>query len=130
MKPIGSWLVCRHYKEVCVFRGWVLIVATGLALHCLPADAETSCAVGFKPETSGFMLNPILDKLTVTSAKPVKAGDICPFLVDDEILKVNQQPVPGARALAVMRYWKSIKDGVAITFLVKRGSSVITLVTR
>lgn len=110
-------------------KGWVLVVACGLALLPMVARAGDSCAVGFKPETSGFALNPMLDRLTVTSAKPGKTGDACPLLVDDEILKVNHLAVPGARALAVMRYWKSIKAGAAITFVVKRGGQVVTVVS-
>jgi hypothetical protein len=89
-----------------------------------------ACAVGFKPETSGFALNPILKKLTVTSSKLEKSGDVCVLHVNDEILQVNSQLVPGARALAVMRYWKAIPDGTAITFVVRRDGSVAKVTTK
>ena len=92
--------------------------------------ASHACAVGFKPETSGFVLNPTLNKLTVTSSKLEKAGDTCLLHVNDEILQVNTQPVPGARALAVMRYWKGIPDGTATTFVVRREGSVIKVTTK
>lgn len=108
----------------------VLMVAAMLLMCSRPALAGNSCAVGFKPDTSGFPLNPVLDKLTVTSAKSATSDDVCLLQVADEILQVNQQPVPGARALTVMRYWKSLKDGALITFRVKRGGSILTLTTK
>ena len=106
----------------------VLLALCAAALAPLPVFAGNSCKVGFEPETSGFALNPMLDKLTVKSAKPGKPGDTCVLEAGDEILKVNEQPVQGARALKVMRYWKSLKDGATITFLVKRDGAIVTLV--
>ena len=99
------------------------------ALVALPLSAR-ACAVGFDPETSGFVLNPVLKKLTVTSSKIEKLGDVCFLHVKDEILQVNSQLVPGARALAVMRYWKAIPDGSAITFIVRRDGAVIKVTTK
>ena len=89
-----------------------------------------ACAVGFKPETEGFVLNPTLRKLTVTSSRPEKAGDACLLHVDDEILQVNSQSVPGSHALAVMRYWKAIPGGSAITFVVRRDGAIVKVTTR
>lgn len=108
-----------------------MVIIAGMFLACpQPARADDSCAVGFKPDTSGFLLNPILDKLTVISVKPATPKDVCVLRIHDEILQVNQQPVPGARALAVMKYWKSLKDGAPITFRVRRAGSVLTLMTK
>ena len=98
-------------------------------LLVLPLSSH-ACAVGFKPETSGFALNPILNKLTVTSSKLQKAGDTCLLHVNDEILQVNSQPVPGARALAVMRYWKSIPDGASVTYVVRRDGAVTKVISK
>jgi hypothetical protein len=98
-------------------------------LMILPLSTR-ACAVGFKPETSGFALNPTLNKLTVTSSKPEKPGDLCLLHVNDEILQVNSQLVPGARALSVMRYWKAIPDGSAITFVVRRDGAVTKVTTK
>ncbi|MEO6364643.1 MAG: hypothetical protein ABIO38_01120 [Luteimonas sp.] len=108
------------------------VVLAGLVLlFCPPTvQAADSCAVGFSPKTSGFALNPILDKLTVTSAKPATARDFCQLQVNDQILQVNDRPILGARALAVMKYWKSLKGDAPITFRVKRSGTVVTVVTR
>lgn len=91
------------------------------------AHAENSCSLSFEPTTSGFMLNPTLDRLVVTSAKASTKNDTCPLRERDEIVQVNQQRVPGQRALAVMKYWKSIKAGVPVTYHVKRGASMIVV---
>ena len=111
-------------------RAVLLLACSIAALLPLPSRAENSCATGFEPKTSGFALNPILDKLTVTSARPAKAGDVCPLQRHDEIIKVNQQVVPGTRALTVMRYWKSIKEGSLVTYAIKRNGTVLTLTAK
>ena len=98
-------------------------------LMALPLSSH-ACAVGFKPETSGFPLNPILKKLTVTSSKLEKTGDTCLLRVNDEILQVNSQAVPGARALAVMRYWKAIPDGSSVAFVVRRAGVITKVITK
>jgi hypothetical protein len=38
--------------------------------------------------------------------------------------------VPGSRALAVMRYWKAIPGGSAITFVVRRDGAIVKVTTR
>lgn len=107
-------------------------VLVACAWLCLPVavHAGNACAVGFKPETSGFALNPILDKLTVTSAKPRSPSDTCMLAVGDEILQVNAQKVPGARALAVRKYWKSLASDAPVTFRVKRGGAILSVTSR
>ncbi len=94
------------------------------------AWAVDDCSFGVNPETSGFPLNPILDKVVVSSAKPTAPGKTCSLRVGDQILQVNQQTVPGQRALKVMRYWKGIKDGDVCTLKVKRGDTVVVVTTR
>ena len=104
----------------------MLILAALLSLPSL-VRADNSCSLAFEPTTSGFMLNPILDRLVVTSAKASTKNDLCPLRERDEIVQVNQQRVPGQRALAVMKYWKSIKAGVPVTYHVKRGASMLVV---
>jgi len=108
----------------------VFLAGVILIFCSLSVQAESSCAVGFAPKTSGFRLNPILDKLTVTSAKPASATDVCQLQVHDQILQVNDRPILGTRALAVMKYWKSLKEDAPITFRVRRGGTVVTVVTK
>ena len=98
-------------------------------LVALPTSGH-ACALGFKPETSGFALNPILNKLTVTDSKVEKPGDTCSLHVNDEILRVNSMSVPGARALAVMRYWKSLPKETIYTFIVRRAGVVTTVTSK
>ena len=107
----------------------IVLAGLALALCSLPARAA-SCSVGFSPETSGFALNPILDRLTVASVKPATPSDTCQLKVDDEILQVNDREILGSRALSVMKYWKSLEKDAPVTFLVKRGGEVVTVVTK
>lgn len=101
----------------------------GLALVLCSLPAQAGCAVGFAPKTSGFVLNPTLDQLTVTSVKPGSPADDCKLQVGDEILQVNERRIPGSRALSVMKYWKSLDKDLAITFRVKRRGEIITVET-
>lgn len=107
------------------------IVVGALLIAWQPVHAVgNDCAVAFTPKLSGFKLNPVLDKLTVTSVKPKTTLDTCILHPGDEILRVNEQQVVGSRALAVQRYWKSLKPGAPITFRVQRAGSVITLTSK
>lgn len=103
------------------------LVGLSLIVCSLSAQAA-SCAIGFAPKTGGFVLNPILDQLTVTSVKPASATDDCKLRVGDEILQVNERPILGSRALSVMKYWKSLKKDAAITFRVKRDGEIVIVV--
>lgn len=106
-----------------------VIGATLLAWQ--PATAAgNSCTVSFTPKLSGFKLNPVLDQLIVTSAKPMTASDTCVLQPGDEILRVNEQKIIGSRALAVQRYWKALKPGAPIAFQVRRAGSVLTLTSK
>ena len=108
----------------------LVTVATALLLCAQPALAENSCAVGYKPQLSGFRLNPVLDKLVVMSVKPTTPKDTCVLQLADEIMQVNQQRVPGSRALTVMKYWKAIPDGTAVTYRIKRANSIVTVLSK
>ena len=112
-------------------KGFTAVVLGVLLVGAQPAHATgNDCTIAFNPKTSGFMLNPILDKLTVSSARPKTPKDVCVLEVGDEILNVNQQPVVGARALAVQKYWKSLDPKAPIVFRVKRSGSVLMLTSR
>ena len=110
-----------------IFRATVVAVILFTLSLAHPASAGNSCAIGFDAKTSGFTLNPKLDSLIVSSAKPKTANDSCLLKAGDEILQVNQQQIPGARALAVRSYWKALKADAPIVFRVKRAGSVLTL---
>lgn len=72
----------------------------------------------------------LIDKLIVTSAKSVSPDKTCSLAIGDEIVQVNQQLVPGQRALKVMRVFNGIKDGALCTLKVRRGNSTVTVVTK
>ncbi len=94
------------------------------------ARAIDECTFGVKPDTSGFPLNPVLDKLVVTSAKPSVPRATCSMQTGDQILEVNHQTVPGQRALAVLRYFKAIKDGDLYTIKVKRDGGTVIIISK
>jgi hypothetical protein len=94
------------------------------------AWAESACDFGVAPETSGFLLNPIIDKMTVTRAKPSAPGKTCSLMIGDQILELNQHAVPGTRALKVRGYFNEVKDGELYTLKVKRGDKIVLISTK
>src|SRR5690554_6039716 len=101
----------------------VALVAAGAA-----QASSTGCNLRLKPETSGFFLNPMLDRVIVVEASPSNPDKPCPFLAGDELLRINDQDVPGHRARAVMKYWEALPKGTALEFSIRRNDEVIPLV--
>jgi len=97
-----------------------------LVLGTQSAHAAVSCKYAVEPRTSGFRLNPVLTRVVVRSATAKAPGDTCPLQAEDEILQVNSQKIPGQRALAVMKYWKSLKKGAPVVFKIRRSDSIQT----
>ncbi len=106
------------------------ILALASLLLCGAAHANSGCSLTLKPETRGFFLNPILEKVTVVKVTPMASDSVCPLKVDDEILQINDQLVVGQRANSVMNYWKSLKRDEPRNVKVKRGSAILTVATK
>lgn len=104
-----------------------LFVAAGL-LAAGFANAGTGCELRLKPETSGFFLNPTLEKVTVVEATAVDPDRPCLFLAGDELLQINGQVVPGHKAREVMKYWESLSKGMRLNFSVRREDEVMSLI--
>lgn len=49
-------------------------------------------------------------------------------MAGDELLRINEQEVPGHRARAVMTYWESLPKGTALEFRIRRDDEVIRLI--
>ena len=105
-------------------------VFAALLLSSSLAWAESACSFGVEPEMSGFPLNPIIDKLTVASAKPSAPDKSCSLMVGDQIVEINSHLIPGARALKVRGYFKQIKGGETYTLKVKRGNKFVLFSTK
>lgn len=106
----------------------LLFASTVLALVTLPLSAQAgNCKLDIQPETSGFFLNPTLNKLTVRSMKSVKPGFNCKLQQGDEIQQINAQIVPGQKAKTVQSYWKGLKPDQPVTFKVLRQGKPLTL---
>lgn len=98
-------------------------------LFALPLAALAGdCKLDINPVTSGFFLNPTLEKLTVRSMTSLKPGLDCKLQQGDEILQINSQPVRGRKAKEVQAYWKGLKQNEPITFKVIRQGKPLTLV--
>lgn len=105
-----------------------LHVALVAALCLLPASAfAADCDIALKPSYRGFPLNPLVEKVVISRVTPKRAGAVCPVRAGDEILQVNSQRVPGARALKVLSYWRSLKKGVPRHYRIRRGGREISL---
>lgn len=77
-------------------------IAALLVLLALPLAGQAgNCKLDIQPVTSGFFLNPTLDKLTVRSMRSVKPGVDCKLQQGDEIVQINAQAVPGRKACEV-----------------------------
>ncbi len=100
------------------------------AIAFTSAHAGTGCELTLKPTTSGFFLNPTLEKVTVLKATPGAPGKPCLLIADDELLQINDQVIPGRKAKEVMGYWKALPSGTARTFKVRRADSVVTVVIK
>ena len=105
----------------------VLCLAIALAAAG-SAHASTGCVLRLKPETSGFFLSPTLDKVTVVDATASSEDKPCPFMEGDELLRINDQAIPGRKAREVMKYWESLPTGTARNFSIRRNDEVIPLV--
>jgi len=104
-----------------------LFVAVALVATA-SAHAGTGCdTLRLRPETSGFFLSPALDKVTVVEAK-AGPGQPCPVREGDELLRINDQVVPGSKARKVMKYWESLPAGTALEFGVRRNGEIVPLV--
>ena len=95
-----------------------------LALLVVPAFSAQACQLSLKPQTSGFFLNPTLEKVVVANA--VAGPDKpCKLQVGDELLQVNDRVLPGAKAKEVMAYWKGLPKGSKSSFKVRRAGVVL-----
>jgi hypothetical protein len=92
-----------------------------------PAYAGGSCSLSLRPETSGFFLNPVLEKVVIAKAVPTAPGIGCPLMANDEILQVNDQVIPGQRANKVMGYWKALKADSPRVFKVRRAGAILSV---
>lgn len=103
------------------------IVAVLVLCLLLPASAwAAECNIEIEPHFRGFGLNPVVEKVVITSVRPARSGAYCPARVGDEILQVNQQAVPGKRAYAVLRFWRSLRKGTPRTYRISRGEQVLS----
>lgn len=106
-----------------------VLAASLLTLLVLPLASQAgNCKLDINPVTSGFFLNPTLDRLMVRSMKSVKPGFDCKLLQGDEIVQINTQPVKGQKAREVQAYWKGLKQNEPVTFKVVRNGKPLTLV--
>ena len=100
-----------------------LLMTSALLAYFGGAHASEPCTLALQPETSGFFLNPVLEKVIV--AKATGAG--CLLMAKDEILQLNEQVIPGQRARTVMSYWKSLGKDSPRRFKVRRAGQVLTV---
>ena len=107
-----------------------MLVAIVVALACFPAFAADACQLSLRNTTSGFFLNPTLKKVVVAKATARSPEKPCLLLANDELLQINERVIPGAKAKDLLAYWKSIPTGSERTFKVRRGGSVISVVSK
>ena len=109
--------------------GTKTIAALVLALVCGPSWAAGDCQLSLKPTTSGFFLNPTLNKVLVVKAVSKNPAKPCRLLANDELLQINERVIPGAKAKDVMAYWKGLPKGAQRTFKVRRAGTIVSVAT-
>ena len=107
-------------------RNFVKLLVAALLLP-MPALNAHACMISLKPETSGFFLNPTLQKVVVVKASPTPDKP-CVLLLGDELLQVNDRVIPGAKAKDVMAYWKALPKGSKPAFQVRRSGEILSVV--
>ncbi len=113
--------------EIIVARTFLtLLLAVALMGSAFSAQA---CRLSLKPETSGFVLSPTLQKLVVEKAVP-SPDKPCGLVAGDELLQVNDRVIPGAKAKEVMAYWKGLPKGSTTTFKVLRDGVTLTVASK
>lgn len=104
-----------------------LFIALIAGLICPAIHAGGVCELEIRPTTSGFFLNPTLEKVLVHKATPKDAEQPCAMVAGDELLQINEQVIPGRRAKEVMKYWKGLPKQSPRTFKVRREGEIITI---
>lgn len=104
------------------------LLAAILALPGLAAAA--GCELSIKPQMKGFYLNPTVVSVQVSKVAPPPPGGQCRLVAGDEILRINDRQVKGAKALGVMRYWKSLQATDPRVYTVLRGDEVLVVDVR
>ena len=105
------------------------LIAASILLAC-STGASAKCSVALNSKTSGFFLNPTLDRVLIAKASSNNPSDPCPLKAGDEILQVNDRVIPGANAREVTSYWKALPDSAPQVFKLRRAAAELTVVVK
>ena len=94
------------------------------------AAAAGGCDASIKPQMKGFYLSPTVVSVQVSKVAPPPPGGQCRLMAGDEILRINDRQVKGAKALGVMRYWKTLEPTDPRVYTVLRGGEVLVIDVR
>lgn len=108
------------------------LIVIACLLMPVSASAETApppdkCSVGLATKTSGFKLNPTLEKITVSKVVRGANAKPCKLQVGDEIVQINDRVVKGSKAISMLNYANGIKGKDGITYRVRRGTETLTI---
>jgi len=94
------------------------------------AGGVAAKGLGFSIEgkTSGFFLNPVMDRVTISKVEPGSVAADSGMLAGDVVLELNGTHVPGMRAHALMTFWKSIPNGTPLRFRLQRRQAIVNVV--
>lgn len=109
---------------------WKTILAIMVAALCATAyaaDKRASFGFATSTRTSGFVLNPTLEQVTISRVAPGSAAEKAGLLVGDVIISANEKPIPGSSAKSMASLMRSFGPGDHLRLEVDRAGKATTI---
>lgn len=100
----------------------VALCATGYA-----AEKRASFGFGTDAKTSGFFLNPTLERVWISKVTSDSPAEKAGLLVGDVIIAANEKPIPGSSAKEMSSLLRSFKPDDHLRLKVERAGKVIVI---
>ena len=118
----------RKIGIIAAARTWVFALLMCTCLGLAATGTPGRFGIGFKVETEGFVLDPKLKRVTVTSLQPGLPADKAGIKLGDEIVEADGKAVAGARAFG-MRSIMDKEAGQSLTLKLRHPAGDVYTVT-
>ena len=100
----------------------VMLCATAYA-----ADKRASFGFGTDAKTSGYFLNPTLERVWISKVTSDSPAERAGLLVGDVIIAANEKPIPGSSAKMMSSLLRSFKPGDHLHLKVERAGKIVVV---